>query len=128
MTRIRRIFTDPCASNKWLNDDGKRTEAYRRLKEEVADKMIKIAEVLIPGLSRNIVVKDIATPLTYERYTLSSCGCWYDLAQIPSQSGINRFANSKIIKNLLFAGSKSLGGGMNPAIRGGYITAKKILK
>ncbi|MDP3104917.1 MAG: NAD(P)/FAD-dependent oxidoreductase, partial [Candidatus Methanoperedens sp.] len=114
--------------NKWFNDNGKRTEAYRRLKEEVADKMIKAAEVLIPGLSRNIVVKDIATPLTYERYTLSSNGCWYDLAQTPPQSGINRFVHSKIIKNLFFAGSKSLGGGMNAAVRGGYMTANKILK
>jgi len=115
-------------ANKWLTDDGKRTDAYRKLKGEVADKLIRTAETLIPGLSGNIVAKDISTPLTYERYTLSSNGCWYDLAQIPSQSGTNRFSNSKIIKNLLFAGSKSLGGGINAAVRGGYTTAKEILK
>jgi len=115
-------------ADKWLTDDGKRTDAYRKLKGEVADKLIRTAETLIPGLSGNIVAKDISTPLSYERYTLSSNGCWYDLAQIPSQSGIHRFAHSKIINNLLFAGSKSLGGGINAAVRGGYITAKKILK
>ena len=115
-------------ANKWLTDDGKRTDAYRKLKGEVADKLIRTAETLIPGLSGNIVAKDISTPLTYERYTLSSNGCWYDLAQIPSQSGTNRFSNSKIIKNLLFAGSKSFGGGINAAVRGGYTTAKEILK
>ncbi|MBU4491369.1 MAG: NAD(P)/FAD-dependent oxidoreductase [Euryarchaeota archaeon] len=115
-------------NNKWLSDNGKRTDAYKKLKEEMADKLIKTAELLIPDLSRNIVVKDITTPLTYERYTRASEGCWYDLAQIPSQFGVNRLASKKIIKNLLFTGSKSLYGGIYGATTCGYQTAKRILK
>ena len=59
---------------KWKTKDGNRTEAYRKLKEEVADQLIANAEAIIPGLSRHIVVRDIATPLTYERYTLNCEG------------------------------------------------------
>jgi len=59
---------------KWKTKDGKRTEAYRRLKQEVANQLIATAEGVIPGLSQHIVVRDIATPLSYERYTLNSEG------------------------------------------------------
>jgi len=59
---------------KWKTKDGKRTEAYRRLKQEVANQLIATAEGVIPGLSQHIVVRDIATPLTYECYTLNSEG------------------------------------------------------
>ena len=71
---------------KWKTKDGKRMEAYRELKREVADQLIATAEGVIPGLSQHIVVRDIATPLTYERYTLNSEGAsvgWsYDPAHI----------------------------------------------
>lgn len=114
--------------DKWLTENGRRTQAYRGLKEEIADKLIVSAEKVIPNLSKNVLVKDIATPLTYERYTFASNGCWYDLAQTPSQFGPNRLANSQVVPNLLFTGSKSLGGGMYGSIMGGFLTAMRILK
>lgn len=115
--------------DRWLTENGRRTEAYRKLKEEIANKLIASAEKVIPNLSKNVLVKDIATPLTYERYTFASEGCWYDLAQTPSQSGLNRLVTSQVIPNLLFTGSKSfLGGGMYGAITSGFLTASKILK
>jgi phytoene dehydrogenase-like protein len=60
--------------NYWGTEHGKRTEAYGRLKEEIAEQLIAIAESIIPDLSKHIMVKEIATPLTYERYTLNSEG------------------------------------------------------
>jgi phytoene dehydrogenase-like protein len=59
---------------KWKTEDGRRTEAYRKLKEEVAGQLIAIAEGVIPDLSRHIIFRNTATPLTYERYTLNSEG------------------------------------------------------
>lgn len=59
---------------RWKTKDGRRTEAYRKLKEEVAGQLIAIAEGVIPDLSRHIIVRNTATPLTYERYTLNSEG------------------------------------------------------
>lgn len=114
--------------DEWLTENGRRTQPYRRLKGEIADKLIVSAEKLIPNLSKNVVVKDISTPLTYERYTFASEGCWYDLAQTPSQSGPNRLANSQVVPNLFFTGSKSVGGGMYGSIMGGFSTAMKTLE
>jgi phytoene dehydrogenase-like protein len=59
---------------KWKIEGGRRAEAYRKLKAEVASQLIAIAEGVIPDLSRHIIVRDIATPLTYERYTFNSEG------------------------------------------------------
>jgi prolycopene isomerase len=114
--------------DKWLTENGRRTDAYRKLKEEIANRLIASAEKVIPNLSKNVLVKDISTPLTYERYTFASEGCWYDLAQTPSQSIMNRLANSQTIPNLHFTGSKSLGGGMYGSMMGGFLTASEILK
>lgn len=127
------ILNTPAPYNfkdKWLTENGKRTSAYRELKSEIANKLIASAERVIPNLSENIVVKDISTPLTYERYTFASNGCWYDLAQIPQQAGVNRLAYIDIIPNLHFTGSKGFPsiGGMAPSILCGYFTANKILQ
>jgi len=59
---------------KWKTKDGRKTEAYRKLKEEVASQLIATAERVIPDLSQHIIVRAIATPLTYERFTLNSEG------------------------------------------------------
>lgn len=58
--------------NYWMTENGKRGEAYYKLKDEVADKLIKkVEETLIPNFSKHIVVKDAATPMTFERNYLS---------------------------------------------------------
>jgi len=59
---------------KWQTKDGGRTEAYQKLKQKVAGQLIAIAEGVIPDLSRHIIVRAIATPLTYERFTLNGEG------------------------------------------------------
>lgn len=59
---------------KWQTKDGRRTEAYRKLKEKVAGQLITIADGVIPDLSQHIIIREIATPLTYESYTLNSEG------------------------------------------------------
>ncbi len=61
--------------NNWqTNQDGKRGEKYRQLKEKVANLFIKYAEDVIPDLSKHIIVKETATPLTFENYTGNSEG------------------------------------------------------
>ncbi len=53
---------------------GIRGQSYYDLKNKIADRLIASAEKLIPGLSQNILVKDIATPLTFERFTGNNRG------------------------------------------------------
>jgi phytoene desaturase len=111
--------------HNWLRGD--RTK-YDELKEKTADTLIRAAEKLIPGLSRHIVVKDISTPLTYERYTSATEGSWYDSACTPGQSLLNRMPAETSIQNLYLTGAKSFPGpGMFGAIQSGLFTADIIL-
>ncbi|MEE4354352.1 MAG: NAD(P)/FAD-dependent oxidoreductase [Desulfatiglans sp.] len=47
---------------------------WREEKDHFTEAIIKMVEQVIPGLSDHIVVKDAATPLTMERYTLNTQG------------------------------------------------------
>jgi len=60
--------------NKWQTKNGKRTRAYKELKQKVANELIATAERIIPELSKHIDVMEVATPLTMERYTLNTNG------------------------------------------------------
>ncbi|MGI6210019.1 MAG: phytoene desaturase family protein, partial [Anaerolineae bacterium] len=44
-------------------------EAYRAAKEEVAEKVIAGLEPHFPGLASSVEMRDVATPVTYVRYT-----------------------------------------------------------
>ena len=51
---------------RWLRNDKKR---YRLHKDEVAEVIIDALERRFPGLRKAVEVMDVATPVTYERYT-----------------------------------------------------------
>lgn len=63
-----------------FRDGGEINPRYREIKEEIAQKIIGIAEQVITGLSGHVMVRDASTPLTYERMTLNRYGAamgWY---------------------------------------------------
>jgi phytoene dehydrogenase-like protein len=82
--------------------DGTCGKEYTQLKESVADRLIVAAEKFIPGLTNHIVVKDIATPLTFERYTLNCQGA--NMGWFPAPGGRMRSQKTPI-KNLYQAGA-----------------------
>jgi all-trans-retinol 13,14-reductase len=106
--------------------DGTRGRQYKELKESVANKLIASVEKIIPGLSEHIVYRDIATPLTFERFTLNSGGAmagWYPapVAKIRSQR--------TPIKNLFQAGHWTFPGGTVAfAIQSGRNAAQMVLR
>ena len=101
----------------------KKNAKYIQLKEKYADKLIEIAEKVIPNLSKHIVVKEIATPLTFERYIQSTEGAWYG----PKEG--QKFPKFKSpLKNLLFAGGNVHGAGVPTCFFSGVDTAKYLLK
>jgi all-trans-retinol 13,14-reductase len=83
------------------NADGTRGKEYVELKETLADKLITAVEKIIPQLSQHIVYKDIATPLTFERYTLNSEGASHGWFPTP---GAKMRSQKTPIKNLYQAG------------------------
>jgi phytoene desaturase len=112
--------------NDWMTEEGKRGEGYKRLKEELAKRLVRAAEEVIPGLSEHIVTSEAATPMTYERYTLSSEGAWYDAAATPDQAGENRLQVETPIEGLYLTGASTWGGGTQPAILSGFMTANLL--
>ena len=51
---------------KKLSED---RDAYRKKKEEIAETVVSLLDQRFPGLASRIEVTDVATPLTFERYT-----------------------------------------------------------
>jgi len=58
--------------------EGKGGEAYREVKRRLTEVLLRKAERIIPGLSSSVVVSEMATPFTFERYTGATGGAWYD--------------------------------------------------
>lgn len=95
------IRSTPWALNGWKEMRENDYEKYRAEKEKWADFLISIAEkYFIPNLKKHIVVKDIATPATYERFSGSPTGSIYDIASLVTQFGPKRLPMKTPIKNL----------------------------
>jgi len=83
-----------------------RKDAYRAEKERMANVLIKTAEdSLLPGLSRAIEVKEVATPLTNLRYTGNYRGAIYGWDQTVDNSGQARLPHKTPLRNLYLAGA-----------------------
>jgi prolycopene isomerase len=117
--------------DNWKTDEGlKRGEAYRILKREFADILIdRVENTFAPGLRKHIEVMEIATPVTYWRYTGNRKG------SIMGASPTNKNIRAKLahyrtpIKNLLLAGHwAEYGGGVPIAMRAGTNTSLMVLK
>ncbi len=104
--------------------------AYKKEKERLADLMIKEAEeVLLPGLSKAIAVKEIGTPLTNVRYTGNYRGAIYGFDQTLDNSGSQRLPHKTPVQNLYLAGAwTSPGHGYGAVIPSGLECFGEIMK
>ena len=101
---------------------------YNKKKDEVTNIFIKKAEKYMPGLSKHIVVKELGTPKTMQRYTFNPEGSIYGPSHITDQSGMRRLPSYTSTKGLFIVGSTIYPGGGYPSVIGsGYKTAKMIL-
>lgn len=106
----------------------RKNRGYQQVKEEFAARVISETERVIPGLSNDIVFKEIATPLTVMRYTGASNGTSYGISMIPSQFLHRRPGAKTAIKGLLLAGaSLRTGHGIFGAMTSGVEAASILL-
>lgn len=128
MATVQIMTPFPCNyMGYWKREmDGTRGKEYTELKEALADKLIAAAEEIIPQLSKHIVYKDIATPLTFERYTLNSEGALHGWFPAP---GAKLRSQKTPIKNLYQAGHWTFpGGGIFAVALSGRNAAQLVLK
>lgn len=115
--------------DSYKNWQGLTDEEYRQKKKMLADKLIKRAEKLLPGLSNCIEIMEVATPRTMHRYTLSPEGAIYGFAHSVKQSGIFRLGQETRIRGLFLAGAWTRpGAGVHACFISGLDAAELALK
>ena len=89
------IHAIPAPVTGWENPD---------VEKKVADVMIRRAEKIIPGLSKNIVYQEFWSPTTMNKYLMCGTDASMGWALSPQQVGPKRLAQKTPIKNLLLCG------------------------
>ena len=107
-----------------------RKNAYNAEKERIAWTLIRQAEkTLLPGLSKAIEVKAVASPLTNVRYTANYRGAIYGWDQTLNNSGQRRLPHKTPITGLYLSGAwTSPGGGYGGVIPSGLQCFGEVMK
>jgi phytoene dehydrogenase-like protein len=63
----------------------RRSEGYQWAKRQLAERLLDQAERVLPGIRRDVVYQEVATPMTHIRFTGSTGGTSYGLALTPAQ-------------------------------------------
>lgn len=118
-------------ADHWKTENGlKRGNAYKAFKQEYAEILVdRVEKALAPGLKKHIEVLDIATPVTYWRYTGNRGGSI--MGQRPTNKNIkNKIAHYRTpVENLLLGGHwAEYGGGVPIAVKSAVNTSLLILK
>ncbi len=122
-------------ADNWKTDAGAdgsyiRNDAYKKLKEEIAEIIIKrVEEKVAPGLREHILFYDVATPVTHWRYTGNRYGTM--MGAKPGRSNMqNKIAHYQTpVENLVLGGHwAELGGGVPIAVKAGANASLMILK
>ena len=101
---------------------------YGQCKKEIINKFITVIENRFPETRGAVEVTDMATPLTYERYTASFEGSWMSVWK-PGDPMFILPAKSKSVQGLYFASERSMmPGGLAIAGWAGRRAAQTICK
>ncbi|MBW1801346.1 MAG: NAD(P)/FAD-dependent oxidoreductase [Deltaproteobacteria bacterium] len=99
---------------------------WKSEKKRIAEDLIRKAEAVIPDLSKHIVVRESATPLTLERFTLNHQGSMAGWDPSPGTM-FNRPMPKTPIENLYLTGHWTLPGvGVSGVISSGCMVADMI--
>jgi len=101
---------------------------YRSFKDQVMDMLVDGVEKVIPGVKEHIIWKEAATPITQEKYTLSTAGTSYGIEMATDQVGPSRPSPKTEVEGLYLAGASTMfGHGIVGSMRGGVGCASAVL-
>ncbi len=116
-------------ARRWFAGEGaddwrewRRSPDYQERKTAFGDRLIAAAEKVIPGLSKHIVYRADASPVTYARYDRTSAGSIYGMSQYGRLQG----AKSPL-PGLVVAGSATHGAGVEAAVISGACAANALV-
>jgi phytoene dehydrogenase-like protein len=124
------IFTllgyDPLAP--WAHRPyGDRGDDYHAYKDQLAQKLLRTADRVVPGLSESLVFEDCGTPLTNKYYCESFRGNAYGTAKTRRQLGPGSFPVKTEIPGLYMVGASTLSHGVAGVTITGLVAAAKVL-
>jgi phytoene dehydrogenase-like protein len=102
-------------------------ERYKQEKEEVADQVIAFLDTRFPGLAKQVEMRDVATPATWERYTGNWRGSWEGW-MLTSKVFMTRISKELPgLKNFYMVGQWVEPGGGTPAVAASGRNAIQII-
>jgi all-trans-retinol 13,14-reductase len=105
------------------------TPSYLAAKREMEERMLRVVEEMMPGFIRKVVWQESGSPLTHERFTLSSGGTSYGLEHALDQSMSARVPYQTDVPGLWMVGANTLfGHGYAGCMLGGRTVANIILQ
>jgi hypothetical protein len=107
----------------------KEPERYKAEKEQIADTVVKLLDKRIPGLAAQVEVRDVATPMTWVRYTGNWKGSY--MGWLPTTKTFMMRMSKTLpgLDNFYMAGQwVNPGGGMSTAVISGNHTIQLICK
>jgi len=122
-------LVDPNVVDQWRGTpEDERPESYRKLKEELTERLIARLEERWPGFREAIAFAELATPLSFETFQHSVLGSFYGLAATPQRLRSPRAGCRTSVRGLFVAGQDSWGPGVVGALAGGLMAANAVLK
>ncbi len=114
---------------RWgVGQGGVRGQGYGRIKERYAEVVVEAVTRRFPDLISDVEAYDISTPITYERYTMATDGCWYDSAPLAGLVPRGRPGPVTQLEGFYVTGAKSvLGAGIQPSVIAGLLAADSVL-
>jgi phytoene dehydrogenase-like protein len=107
-------------------------EAYNRKKDEIGKQLVELLEQRFPGISSKIEMMNIATPMTFERYTGNWKGCFEGWLITPLNANVMMKPMSQTLPGLndfyMCGQWVEPGGGLPTGVMSGRRLMKKICK
>jgi len=135
-TNLQLMSVAPARPQAWGASEGpasggryRHTPPYLAAKREMEDRMLRVVEEMMPGFIRRVVWQESASPLTQERFTLSSGGTSYGLEHTLDQSMSARVPYQTELPGLWMVGANTVfGHGYFGCMMGGRTVASMILQ
>jgi phytoene dehydrogenase-like protein len=118
------VARGPAEGGQYHNDG-----EYRRRKAELTSRLLGAAERVLPGLGAHIDWMESASPVTQERFTLSTGGTSYGIEFAVDQMGPLRIGPQTQVEGLFLAGASTPSGhGIASVMRSGVQAAAAVLE
>jgi len=117
----------------WRTGEKKRRPGYPGMKQALADSLLRTVESVLPGLSSDVEVREIATPLTYEDWGGRFQGSIAGWSWAPNEAAFSRkLLVETPVEGLLnvglYASTELFLGGVPTALYTGRAAARLILR